>query len=87
MLHLGNRVNVLVTIGGVGGLVVLLTAIVVVGRGVFKQVSATEDNTKAVEDLTRKVDKLSGLYNGHETRIVVLEDRGDRDDRRRAAER
>ena len=68
-------VNVLIAIGGVSGIVVLLTAIVVIGRGIFKQVNATEENTEAVQGLTKKVDKLSNLYNGHETRLAVLEDR------------
>lgn len=67
--------NALIAIGGFGGLVVLLSAIIVIGRGIFKQVSATEDNTNAVQDLTRTVSEIKGMLTNHETRITVLEDR------------
>lgn len=62
-------------IGGFGGLVVLITAIVVIGRGIFRQVSVTEDNTDALKELSRQVEKLTGDYQSHEIRISVLEDR------------
>jgi hypothetical protein len=65
----------LVAIGGLGGVVVLLGAIVAIGRGIFKQIRATEENTQAVRELTGHVARLEALYNGHETRITVLEDR------------
>ena len=65
----------LVAIGGFGGIVVLLGAIITIGRGIFKQISATQDNTEAVRDLTTHVARLEALYNGHESRISVLEDR------------
>jgi hypothetical protein len=68
-------VNTLVIAGGCGGVVVLLGAIIAIGRGIFKQISATEENTVAVRDLTSHVARLEALYNGHETRIAVLEDR------------
>jgi hypothetical protein len=68
-------VNVLIAIGGFGGLVVLLSFIVVIGRGIFKQVSATEDNTTAVRELTSEVGQIKTMYQNHETRITVLEDR------------
>ena len=67
--------NWLIAIGGLGGLVILLSAIIVIGRGIFKQISATEENTTAVRDLSAQVGRLHDLYNGHETRISVLEDR------------
>lgn len=67
--------NLLIAIGGFGGLVVLLSAIVVIGRGIFKQVSATEENTTAVNNLTTVVGEMKGMLSNHETRISVLEDR------------
>ena len=67
--------NVLIAIGGVSGVVVLLTSVVVIGRGIFRQVNATEDNTRAIKELSGKVDTLSSGYNGHEIRLTVLEDR------------
>lgn len=70
--------NVLVTLGGAGGMLILLTAVITVGRGVFRQVSATEDNTQAIRDLTTAVAELRAQYNRHETRLTVLEDRGAR---------
>jgi hypothetical protein len=65
----------LVAIGGIGGLVVLLTSIVVIGRAIFRQVTATEENTRAVRELAASVGKLDQMFNNHETRITVLEDR------------
>jgi hypothetical protein len=67
--------NGLIAAGGIGGVVILLGAIVTVGRGIFRQVKATEENTEAVKDLTSHVARLENLYNGHETRIAILEDR------------
>jgi hypothetical protein len=61
--------------GGVGGLILLFTAIVVIGRGIFRQVSVTEDNTGALNDLSEKIDKLTSGYNEHDVRLAVLEDR------------
>lgn len=70
--------NALIAIGGFGGLVVLLSAIIVIGRGIFKQVSATEDNTTAVDNLTKGVGEIKAMLSNHETRISVLEDRAKR---------
>ena len=67
--------NVFVVLGSLGGLVAALGAIIILGRGIFRQVNATEDNTKALQDLTGKVDALFQSYSNHETRISVLEDR------------
>lgn len=65
----------LVAAGGVGGLLILLTFVIAVGRGVFRQVNATEDNTAAVKELTSKINTIMAQLNGHETRIAVLEER------------
>lgn len=65
----------LVAAGGIGGLIVLLSMIVVIGRGIFRQVNATEDNTSAVLDLTRGVSEIKAMLSNHETRISILEDR------------
>lgn len=65
-------------LGSVGGIVAFLTAIVIIGRGIFKQVDATEDNTRALKEMTAKVDQLFDKYNDHETRLRVLEDRDKR---------
>lgn len=65
----------LIAAGGLGGVLVLLTAIVVIGRGIFRQVNAVEENTDAVKNLTTEVTNLKTVYNNHETRISILEDR------------
>lgn len=67
--------NALIAIGGIGGLVALLSVIVVIGRGIFKQVNATEDNTSAVRDLTKGMAEIKSMLSNHETRIAILEDR------------
>lgn len=68
----------LVAIGGLGGLVILLSTVVIIGRGIFKQVNATEENTTAVKDLTKGMTEIKGMLSNHETRIAVLEDRARR---------
>lgn len=70
--------DVIALFGSLGGIVAVLGAILILGRGVFRQVSATEDNTKALQDLTGRVESLFQLYSNHETRISVLEDRSRR---------
>jgi hypothetical protein len=60
---------------GIGGFIVLISTIVVIGRGIFRQVTVTEENTTAVKDLTTSVGELKAMYQSHETRIAVLEDR------------
>jgi len=65
----------MIAIGGLGGLVVLLSAIIVIGRGIFRQVSATEENTSSVKDLTKGISEIKAMLSNHETRISVLEDR------------
>lgn len=67
--------NWMIAIGGLGGLVVLLSAIIVIGRGIFRQVSATEENTSSVKDLTKGISEIKAMLSNHETRISVLEDR------------
>lgn len=67
--------NWFVAIGGVGGFIILLTAIVAIGRGIFRQINATEENTDAVKDLTKGMGEIKAMPSNHETRISVLEDR------------
>lgn len=71
----------LATLGGVGGILIVITAIVGIGRGVFRQVNATEDLTQAVSELAKTVTELKNILGGHETRISVLEDRVRRNSR------
>ena len=65
----------LIAAGGVGGFLTLLSVVVVIGRGIFRQVNAVEELTTAVRNLTAQMQSLRDLHNNHETRISVLEDR------------
>jgi hypothetical protein len=67
--------EVLIALGGLSGVVAVLTAIFIIGRGIFRQVEAIETMTTAINSLTSEVSKLKNVLNGHETRITVLEDR------------
>lgn len=67
--------DVLAIMGGLGGILLLLTTIIVIGRGIFRQVNATEENTAAVRELAASVAELKNMYNDLNTRMAVLEDR------------
>ena len=67
--------NIVVILSSSGGILAFISAIIFLGRGIFKQVNATEDNTEAVKQLTTEVTALKNGFNGHEVRITVLEDR------------
>ena len=67
--------NWLIAAGGVGGFLTLMSVIVMIGRGIFKQINAVDELTGAVKDLASEMHNLRAQYNHHETRISVLEDR------------
>jgi hypothetical protein len=71
---------VLTVLGGSGGLIGLAAVLVVIGRGIFRQVNATEDNTAAVERLSGQMETIARTLNDHDTRLAVLEDRMKRND-------
>lgn len=64
-----------VVLGGAGGVLAVLTGIAVIGRGIFRQVSAVEANTEAINHLSGRLDSLAQQNSNHETRLAVLEDR------------
>lgn len=66
---------VLTILGALGGVVVFGGAVWTVIRAIFKQVGATEDNTKALHDLQRTVESLNGRLNDQDGR---LHDHGER---------
>lgn len=72
----------LIMLGGAGGTLAVLSAIVVVARGIFRQVSATEDNTDALNKLTGRVESVATIqqrdHTDYERRLAVLEDRAKR---------
>ena len=67
--------NWLPVLGGVGGIIAALGAVIVVGRGVFRQVAAVDNLTEAVRELTAELHQTRDLVNSHETRLSILEDR------------
>ena len=67
--------NSLIAIGGLGGIVILLGAVITIGRGIFRQVNAIEENTTAVKDLTKGMSEIKAMLSNHETRLSILEDR------------
>lgn len=67
--------NLLVELGSAGGIVAVIGGVVVVARGIFRQVSSTDANTEAIRELSGKIDKLTAQQNGLITRVTVLEER------------
>ena len=67
--------TVLASLGATSGILAVITGIIVIGRGIFRQVNATEDLTKTVGTLIQSVNELKTVLGGHETRISILEDR------------
>ena len=66
---------VLPVLGALGGTVVFCTAALTVIRGIFRQVHAVEDNTKALGDVQEAIEKLSAKLQDHSERIIRLEAR------------
>jgi hypothetical protein len=74
-------ITILASLGGATGILAIITAIIVIGRGIFKSVDAIQDLTKSVAELTQTVTELKNILGGHETRISILEDRANRSGR------
>lgn len=67
--------SVLIILGSSGGVIAVITAILVVGRGIFRQVTATEENTEAVKELSAKMEAIVARVNQHEVDIAVLKEK------------
>lgn len=65
----GDIINGLITAGAL----VLVTACAAFIKGIFTQVDVTKDNTKAVEDLTKKIGEVMETQQRHGERIASLE--------------
>lgn len=59
--------------GLLGGSVALIVALVAFIRSVIRQISSTEANTAAVENLTRKLDAITSVQTTHGERLASLE--------------
>jgi hypothetical protein len=65
-------------LGGIGGIVAFLAGVAAVLRGIFRQISATEDNTAAIHGLSERLDRQDGKLDDYGTRIARLEGFGRR---------
>jgi hypothetical protein len=69
-----------------GGAAAFITMVALVLRAIFKQVSATEGNTKATDRLTDAVGEMSEKVGALDTKVTVLDTRVTAlEDRRRRA--
>lgn len=64
-----------IILSSLGGIVAFLCAVTVIARGIFRQVTATEANTKALNELSNKFDLMDVRMNSHDTAIAILNDR------------
>lgn len=60
-------------LGSLGGIVAFVGAVWVIVRAILRNVSATEDNTKATSELSHEMRELRTIVNGHGERIAALE--------------
>lgn len=60
-------------LGSLGGVVAFIGAIWVIVRAIMRNVSATEDNTTATQNLSGEMRELRTVVNGHGERIARLE--------------
>lgn len=65
--------NTFEALGGIGGLVALVMALAIFIRGVSAQISSTKENTKAIINLTAKIESQDGKLDNHGQRIATLE--------------
>jgi hypothetical protein len=66
---------VLAILGSLGGIVAFCGAIWVIVKAGFRQVSATEENTKALGRMTDAIGKLDTRVDQHDIDIAVLKDK------------
>ena len=62
-------------LGSLGGIVAFVGAMWVIIRAVFRNISAVEDNTDAVRQLTQRLDKHDDMFMVQGERIARLEGR------------
>jgi hypothetical protein len=62
-------------LSSLGGIVAFVTGVALVIRAILKNVNATRDNTKALEELIKTVTLLRESDDNQNVRLAVLEDR------------
>jgi hypothetical protein len=65
--------TVLAVLGSLGGLAAFGVAMWTIVRAIFKQVGATEDNTKALGDMRGALERLDNTVRSQGERISALE--------------
>jgi flagellar biogenesis protein FliO len=73
LVIVGN--DVLAVLGSLGGIIAFVTAVIVVVRGIFRQVQATDDLTRAVRELRDTLTAQDRRLNDYGERIARLEGR------------
>jgi len=66
-----NTGTILAALGSLGGITAFLTVVTVVARAIFKQISATQENTEATVKLNDTMEKMREQLADHETRITL----------------
>jgi hypothetical protein len=64
-----------VILSSLGGIIAFCGAVIIIGRGIFRQTEAVKANTKALEALPEQINKLIIRLDGHDIDIAVLKDR------------
>ena len=65
--------SLLAIVGGLGGGVTFIGALFILMRGIFGQIHATQDNTRALDELRAELKAADGRADDHERRISRLE--------------
>lgn len=63
----------LALLGALGGLVAFIAGVWALLRGIFRQVNATDANTRATRELTGKLERIAATVEGHGERLARLE--------------
>jgi hypothetical protein len=63
----------LALLGALGGLVAFVAGVWALLRGIFRNVGATQDNTRALREVTDQLEQLSRVQNSHGERLARLE--------------
>jgi hypothetical protein len=63
----------LALLGALGGLVAFVAGVWALLRGIFRNIGATQDNTRALRAVRDQLEQLGQTVNGHGERIARLE--------------
>lgn len=69
---------ILVSLGGLGGIVAFIGGVYFIIKSVAKLINATQDNTEALHEAKATIDGLKKIIDQHTIDIAILRDRNDR---------